>query len=91
MIIEEDDFRLIPESDKSLRFDLELLHTIRPRGKEERTEFKNEAYGITLETAIKKIAHYRVCYNHKEESIKLSQYFQELKKELDALKTLCGI
>ena len=44
MIIEEKDFRLTPVSESSPMFDLELLYTVRPKGKEARQEFKNVAY-----------------------------------------------
>ena len=91
MVIEEKDFRLIPLSEASLRFDLELLYTINPKGKDSRQEFKNAAYGISLDYAIKKIAHYRVSQNHKEEAITLLTYFKEFKEELDSLKALCGL
>lgn len=91
MVIEEKDFRLIPLSESSLRFDLELLYTINPKGRDSRQEFKNAAYGISLDYAIKKIAHYRVSQNHKEEAITLLTYFKEFKEELDSLKALCGL
>lgn len=91
MVIEEKDFRLIPMSDSSLKFDLELLYTVRPKGKEARQEFKNVAYGISLEYAIKKIAHYRVSLKHENEAITLLTYFQEFMRELDSLKTLCAV
>lgn len=91
MVIEEKDFRLIPSSDSSLRYDLELLYKIQPKGKEARLEFKNVAYDIGLEYAIKKIAHYRVCCKHKDEAVRLLTYFKEFKEELDSLKTLCSL
>lgn len=91
MVIEERDFRLIPVSEASPMFDLELLYTIRPKGKEARQEFKNAGYGMGLETAVKKIAQYRVSSKHEDESIKLLKYFTEFKNELDSLKELCGI
>lgn len=91
MIIEERDFRLIPISDSSPRYDLELLYRIQPKGKEARLEFKNVAYGVSLEYAIKRIAHYRVNHRHKEEAIRLLTYFQEFKEELDSLKALCNL
>ncbi len=91
MIIEEKDFRLIPISESSPVFDLELLYTIRPKGKEVRQEFKNAGYGLRLETAIKKIAHYRVSSKHEDEAIKLLDYFTKFKEELNSLKDLCGI
>ena len=90
MVIEEKDFRLTPISDSSPKYDLELLYKVQPKGKDARLEFKNIAYGIGIEYAIKKIAHYRVCCKHKEEEIRLLTYFKEFKEELDSLKTLCG-
>ena len=88
MVIEEKDFKLIPISDSDLFFDLELLYTVRPRGGEPRQEFKPSGYGIGLEWAIRKIAHYRVYNKHKEEAIKLVTYFKAYKQELDNLKKL---
>ena len=91
MVIEERDFRLTPVNDSSLRYDLELLYKVQPKGREARLEFKNVAYGISLEHAIKKIAQYRICCRHKEEAIQLLDYFREFKEELDSLKALCGL
>lgn len=91
MVIEEKDFKLISVNDSVPKFDLELLYKIQPKGKEARVEFKNVAYGVSLEHAIKKIAHYRVCCKHNEESIRLLTYFEEFKEELDSLKALCGL
>lgn len=91
MVIEESDFRLIPISDSDPKYDLELLYKIQSKGKEARSEFKNVAYGISLDYAVKKIAHYRVSCKHKEEAIALLTYFKEFKEELDSLKALCGL
>ena len=88
MIIEEEDFKLIPIDEKSPRFDLELLYMVRPRGGESRQEFKPCGYGISLDWAIKKIAHYRVYNKHRDEAIKLLTYFKVYKQELDNLKKL---
>ncbi len=88
MVIEEKDFRLIPVDDSTTKFDLELLRLIQPRGKEPRLEFKNVAYCISLESAIKKIAHFRVSNNHKDEAIQLMTYFGEFKEEINSLKEL---
>lgn len=89
MIIEEKDFRLIPVSDSSTLFDLELLYTIKPKGKEIRQEFKNIAYGISLELAIKKVIQYRISCNH--DIISLGNYLSEFKKELITIKNLCNL
>lgn len=91
MVIEENDFRLIPINDSCPQYNLELLYKVQPKGKETRLEFKNVAYGIGLEHAIKKIAHYRVCCRHKDEAVRLLTYFKEFKEELDSLKTLCNL
>lgn len=88
MEIVEKDFKLKPIDEASPHFDLELLYVIKPRGGEPRLEFKNAGYGLTLETAMKKIVQYRVHCNHKEEALKLREYFKEYKKELDELKKL---
>lgn len=89
MIIEEKDFRLTPVSETSPMFDLELLYTVRPRGKEARQEFKNVAYGISLESALKKVIQYRVSCKH--DTTNLETYLKDFREELDSLKALCGI
>ena len=88
MTIEERDFRLIPINGTTPKFDLELLYTINPKGKESRQEFKNVAYSIGLDYAVKKIAHYRVSCKHKDEAVTLLTYFKEFKEELDSIKRL---
>lgn len=88
MIIEEKDFKLTPISDSSTKFDLDLLYKIQPKGKEARWDFKNAGYGISLEYAIKKIAHYRVYNKHRDEAIKIKTYFTDYISELNSLKKL---
>lgn len=88
MEIVEKDFKLTPVSDDCPMFDVELLYVVKPRGGEPRLEFKNAGYGLPLESAIKKICHYRVACKHRDEAIKLQDYLKEYKKELDELKTL---
>ena len=89
MTIEEKDFRLTPVSESSPVFDLELLYTIRPKGKEARQEFKNVAYGISLESALKKVIQYRISCKH--DITDLATYLKEFREELDSLRKLCGI
>lgn len=92
MVIEEKDFKLTTTNEFTPRFDLELLYKVSPKGKESRYEFKNVAYGITLEHAIKLISQYHISNNHKEESIFLLDYYKEFKEELNKLKELlCGV
>lgn len=89
MTIEEEDFRLTPISDTCPKYDLELLYKIQPKGKEARFEFKNAAYGISLEYAIKKIIHYRISKKYKDQAITLLTYFKEFKTELENFKHIC--
>lgn len=89
MVIEGKDFKLTPVSDSSPFFDLELLYTIKPKSKETRQEFKNVAYGISLETAIKKIIQYRIL--HKYDITDLATYLKEFRAELDLLRKICDI
>lgn len=89
MVIEENDFRLTPISSSCPMFDLELLHTVHPKGKEARQEFKNVAYGISLESALKRIIQYRLSCKH--DTLDLATYLKEFREEVDSLKKLCEI
>lgn len=89
MVIEEKDFRLTPVKDSGDRFDLELLKTINKGKETERKEFKNVAYGITIESAMRYIANTRIATNSPD-SIDLKTYLEEYKKIIDEIKKLCG-
>lgn len=89
MVIEEKDFRLTPVSESSSMFDLELMYTVHPKGKEARQEFKNVAYGISLESALKKVIQYRISCKH--DTTDLATYLKDFREELDSLKALCKI
>ena len=89
MIIEEKDFRLIPIKETSNLFDLELLKTVNKGKSTERQEFKNVAYGVTIESAIKYIANARIAANSPN-VIDLKTYLEKYKEILDEIKTLCG-
>lgn len=86
MVIAGPDFRLTPTSPDSLFFDLELLYIVKPKNGEPRQEFKNVAYGVTLETALKKVINYRLsCKYPNKKVISVKQYllfFRELNKKL---------
>ena len=92
MIIEGEDFRLTPINEYTTMYDLELLFTVKPRGKEERQEFQNAGYGLPLDHAIHKIIQYRVNKKNsdiitletfikswKEESNKIYEIFKSFK------------
>lgn len=89
MVIEEKDFRLIPIKDSGNMFDLELLRTVNKGKETERQEFKNVAYGVTIESAMRYIANARIAANNPD-TIDLKTYLEEYRKILDEIKTLCG-
>lgn len=78
MIIEESDFRMTSGASDYF-WDLELLYTIRPKGKPERQEFKDAGYGMTLETCIRKIIHHRV--SNKQDVSTFKEYAQNFIEE----------
>lgn len=90
MTINEDDFILTPSlNNASPIWDLELRVTI--KGKEgDRFEFKNVAYGITLENAIKRIANYRVLHNNGDSQITLKSYIDQYKEAVNEIYELCS-
>lgn len=90
MVIEESDFRLIPVKESGLLFDLELLKVINKGKENERTEFKNIAYGITIESALKYIANARINAKYND-SISLKQYLQEYKDIINSIRDTCKI
>ena len=89
MIIEEEDFKLESCGEASHLFDLELLYTINKGKEKERNEFKNAGYGLTLNTAIKKVITYRI--EQKKEVFSLKEFLKEFKDELKKIKDLCLI
>lgn len=89
MIIEESDFKLIPISDSSPLFDLELLYTITPKKGEPRKEFKNAGYGISIEYALKKIIAFRISNKYpKDKIISLSNYIKLINYHYKQLRDL---
>lgn len=88
IVIEESDFKLTQINDSSPFWDLELIHTIRPRGKEARKEFKIVGYGMRMELCIKNIINYRISKKHPE-TIDMKTYLTEYKKLLKEISELC--
>jgi succinylglutamate desuccinylase len=85
MIIEESDFRLTSIDDNTPIYDLEFLKIINKGKSNERSEFKIEAYGVTLESAIRRIAHYRIAKKQQDNSLKLLAYVKRLNSEIKSL------
>ena len=73
MVIEEADFRMTSGASDHF-WDLELLYTVRPKGKPERQEFKDAGFGMSLETCIRKVVHHRI--SSKRDVGTLKEYVQ---------------
>lgn len=85
MTIEESDFRLTNDGTSSY-FDLELMKTVRPRGKPERQEWGDPLYGMPLEHAIKIIINYRL--DKKKDTYTLLEYLESYKDQLNQLRKI---
>lgn len=85
MLIEEKDFRLSNDGESDY-WDLELLKTVRPKGKPERQEFQVVGYGYSFSNALKVIANYRI--SSKKDVYTLQEYIQDYKKIIDELNNL---
>lgn len=81
MIIEEEDFRMSQINEHSPKWDLELIHVVKPKGKESRKEFKVAGYGLPFESALERIIQYRLHNKHQEDAVKLKDYIKEYKDE----------
>lgn len=91
MTIKESDFKLTPCNEASTRFDLELLYVVNKGKNNERTEFRNAGYGLSLESAIRKITMSRIGNKYGEGTISLKQFLEEFKGEIEKIKQMCGI
>ena len=61
MIIEGEDFKMELVDNSLICFDLELLHVVNAKDPaKRREEFQNAGYGMSRETCILKIIHYRL-------------------------------
>lgn len=85
MVIEEADFRMTSVASGPF-WDLELLYTVRPKGKPERQEFKDAGFGMSLETCIRKVVHHRI--SSKQDVSTLKEYVQDYKEEVKRLEEL---
>lgn len=91
MVIEESDFKLTQVSESSPKWDLELIHTVRPKGKEARQEFKNAGYGLSLDSAMRRIISYRLHNKHPEDAITMKDYLTEFKDQVKQLEKILEV
>lgn len=87
MEITFEDCVLTPVSDDSPLFDLRFYKKVKKRdtGQFER-ELGPPLYGLTLYSAIKRIASYRNNTKYKEQVVELKQYVNDLRKEEESLR-----
>lgn len=91
MVIEESDFILTQVNEHSPKWDLELLYTIRPKGKESRQEFKIAGYGMPLENAVHRIINYRIHNKHLNDAIQMKDYIKEFRDQVKILEKIFNI
>lgn len=91
MTIEEKDFVLEPVSNDSNLFDLRFYKKVKKRdtGKFE-IELGDPLYGLTLSSALQRIAMRRTAKKYEEENITLFTYLKELIRNQAALRKLVG-
>lgn len=77
MVIEGTNYKLTSIDDNSPFWDLELLKTIKSKTNP-RTEFVNAGYGLTIESAIRRIIQFTICSKH--DSLTLKEYLNEFKR-----------
>lgn len=88
MVIAENDFKLESVGKDSLLWDLSLLQIINKGKANERKEFKNTGYGMTLDRALTIAAHARIYNKYEDQEISLKTYrdeFRQIKKEIEEL------
>lgn len=91
MLIEEHDFRLTPVTESSSKYDIELLYTVNKGKANERTEFRNAGYGLSLENALRKVCISRMENKYGDGSISLKEFLKGYKEEVKKITKLCEI
>ena len=72
-------------------FDLELLYTVNKGKENERTEFRIAGYGLTLDSAIRKIIMSRMNQKYGEGTISLAEFLKGFKEEIAKVKQMCAV
>lgn len=87
--IEGPDYRIIPVKDDLVFFDVEVIYIVNKGKENERSEYRNIAYGVPLDAAIRRIAGYRIS-NKIEGITDLKTYLKEYRETISEIKALCG-
>lgn len=90
MEIHENDFVLEPISNEDARFNLRFYKRVKKKdtGQYEK-ELGDPLYGLTLSSALMRIAHHRVAKKYEEENITLRQFFKEYQLAYNEIVRLC--
>lgn len=90
MEIHENDFVLEPISNEDARFNLRFYKRVKKKdtGQYEK-ELGDPLYGLTLSSALMRIAHHRVAKKYKEENITLRQFLKEYQLAYNEIVRLC--
>ena len=82
-----EDAVITPVSDDSPLFDLRFYKNVKKRETGEIVrELGSPLYGLTLYSAIKRIAHFKTSKKYKEAVIELKEYVRELRLEEERLR-----
>ena len=90
MAIHENDFVLEPISNEDARFNLRFYKRVKKKdtGQYEK-ELGDPLYGLTLSSALMRIAHHRVAKKYEEENITLRQFLKEYQLAYNEIVRLC--
>ena len=90
MEIHESDFVLEPISNEDARFNLRFYKRVKKKdtGQYEK-ELGDPLYGLTLSSALMRIAHHRVAKKYEEENITLRQFLKEYQLAYNEIVRLC--
>lgn len=72
-------------------FDLELLYVVNKGKDNERTEFRISGYGLSLDSAMRKVAMSRMEKKYGEGTISLAEFLKGFKEEVAKIKEMCAI
>lgn len=90
MEIHENDFVLESISNEDARFNLRFYKRVKKKdtGQYEK-ELGDPLYGLTLSSALMRIAHHRVAKKYEEENITLRQFLKEYQLAYNEIVRLC--
>ena len=90
MEIHENDFVLESISDDSDRFNLRFYKRVKKRDTGQfETELGDPLYGLTLSSALCRIAHHRVAKKYEEENLTLRKFLKEYQATYAEIVKLC--